>query len=43
MSTYACRCVYKNIDGLDTLILKEMGVSKDKGVYLWGQEDLEFH
>ena len=35
MTTYARRCVYKNIDGLDSLILKGMGVSKEKGIHLW--------
>ena len=36
MAAYANKCVEEHINGVDELILKTMGVSKDEGIYLWG-------
>jgi len=36
MTAYINKCIEEHIDGIDELILKTIGVSKDEGIYLWG-------
>lgn len=36
MAAYVNKYIEEHIDGIDELILKTIGVSKDEGIYLWG-------
>ena len=40
MAGYVNKCVEENVDGIDELIVRTFGLSKDEGIYLWGAGNL---
>ncbi len=40
VAAYIKKCVNENVDGIESVITKSLGVNKNEGFYIWGSGDL---